>query len=132
MDKPMTKILINGKEYPIKCTNYVLAIIQDKYENLNDFELELSGKEPALDSKGNQKKDKEGNLLYKNGEPSLNAINFMLPLCVNEGIEIEADELNKEAVLLKEKFIIRNVDVGFYALANILREEFYKAVIAKK
>ncbi|MBQ0112682.1 MAG: hypothetical protein KBT03_06100 [Bacteroidales bacterium] len=128
----MAKIKIKGKEYPLKCTCYVLAIIQDKYENLTDFEIELSGKKPFMEN-GEQKKDEKGNLLYKQGEPSMKAINFMLPLCVNEGIEIEAEELNTEAKPLKEKYINRNVEgLSIYELSKMLCEEFYRAVIAKK
>lgn len=132
MDKPMATITIKGKEYPIKCSNYVLALIQDKYDNLNDFEVLISGKKEILDKNGNPKKDKEGNQLFEIGEPSIDAINYALPLMVNEGIEIEADELNKEAELLKDKYIIRNVDNSIYELSNLIRIEFYKAVISKK
>lgn len=132
MEKELTKISIKGKEYPIKCSNYVLAMIQDKYENLTDFETLLSGKKPVLLKNGEHKKDKEGNDVYKVGEPSIEAINFMLPLVVNEGIEIEAELLNTKAEVLDNKYIIRNVDVNVFELSVLLRLEFYKAVTAKK
>mgnify|MGYP003290890613 CR=1 FL=1 len=131
MDK-LSTITLSGKEYPMRCSNFVLQEIQEKYKDLSEFERKLAGRIPALDENGKQKYNDEGKKLYIQVETSLEAINFFLPLVVNEGIEVEAILKNKEAKTLDPKQIIRMNDVSPYKLQEILLEEFFRAFEIKK
>ena len=42
-------IELSGEKYPIKCDILVLERIQDKYEDLSEFENGLNGFTPAVD-----------------------------------------------------------------------------------
>lgn len=131
MEKRLNKIKLSGKEYPYKCDNFVLAEIQEAYGTISAFELKLSGRIPALDENGNQRRNDEGQLLYKKTEPSLKAVNFMLPLVIDEGLRIEAERRGKPAEDMDERSIVYQIDQPF-EVADILLEELYKALAIKK
>lgn len=125
-------IKLSGKEYPIKCSNFVLAKIQEKYGDLSEFENKLAGRKYKYDNEGKKVRDEEGKIVYIDTEVSMEAINFFLPLIVNEGIEIDAIEKNKPAEVMDPKKIVRMIDSNPYNLALELLMEFYRAFNIKK
>ena len=52
-------IELSGEEFPIKCDILVLEKIQDKYEDLSEFENKLNGFTPAVDENGEYKRNEE-------------------------------------------------------------------------
>lgn len=128
----LNRIKIAGKEYPYKCSNIVLAQIQEKYGTLTEFINKIAGREPLLESDGTQKKNEDGLGLYKKTEPSLSAVNFLLPLVIMEGLEIEAEKKGKEAPELNVKALIRSIDLNPFEIAKLLEEEIYRAIAIKK
>lgn len=131
MEKLKT-IKIAGRVYPIKCSNFVLAQIQEKYGDLSTFEDKLAGRKPVYDNNGNKVRDDENKIVFERAEVSMDAINFFLPLVVNEGLEIEAIEKNKPAETIDPKALVRSIDCSPYKLAIELLVEFYRAFNIKK
>lgn len=126
MIEHLTYIEICGSSYPVKCDLAVLEAIQDEYKKLTDFEDKLSGLIPT------GKRDPEGRKLYKQGEPSIKAVRFVLPLMINEGIDIEnrIEGGNRKHVSeadLKEAMIRFNI----FDIAHQLHLEFMKCFESK-
>lgn len=132
MNKTLKKIKLSGKEYPYRCSNSVLAEIQEEYGTLAEFERQLSGRKPLLDKNGEQRTNEDGLKLYTKTEPSLKAVNYALPLMIEEGLQYEADKKRKEAPDVDPKFIIDEIDMNPFELAELLLEEFYGALAIKK
>lgn len=92
----MANVVIDGKEYPIKCNIKVMQAIQDKYKTLFNFELKVAGYEPAKNDDGTLMM-RDGSPVMKLTEPSLEAIYSILPLMLeaagNEKVELSEDIL---------------------------------------
>ena len=108
MDK-LTYIEVGKEKYPIKCDNLVLQQIQEEFGSVRLFEMELIGLAADKNPDGTDKRDDKGQLILKHVEPSIKAINFGLPLMVNEGLEIEAEQKNTDFKYLEDKEIIRSI-----------------------
>ena len=119
--KQLNYIELSGKKLPIRCSNYVLEQIQNKYKSLSKFEELLFGKEKI--------KGKED---YKKVEVNVGAMNDFLVWCVKEGLELEAILKNKPAEEYTDKQIILMVDVPPFALQVELCKEFIQAFEIKK
>ena len=130
--KDLKRILIGDKTYPFRIDLNVLEQIQEEYGTINEFERELMGLRCKKDADGQQIYDEDGTAVMKLVEPSIRAIKTVLPLAINEGIVIEADEQNKPAEKLTEDFIIRNCTVGFEVLSKMLHKEFRRCFATKK
>ncbi len=128
----LARITLSGAEYPLKCDNFVLAQVQEKFGTLAAFEMALTGREIIKNSKGEPKKDSKGNTLYKKVEPSMDAMNFFLPLCVQEGLQIEAELENRPVEKITNKKIVMLCDMNPFALALELTKEFYRSMATKK
>ena len=116
-------IELSGEKYPIKCDIFILERIQDKYEDLSEFENRLNGFTPAVDENGEYKRNEEGRLVGFYGEPKMEALRDALIWMVQEGIEIE-QENGKDIQEVSGKALIRKVDMSPKELAEILHEEF--------
>lgn len=116
-------IELSGEEFPIKCDILVLEKIQDKYEDLSEFENKLNGFTPAVDENGEYKRNEEGRLVGFYGEPKMEALRDALEWMVEEGIEIE-QENGKDIQKASGKALIRKADITPKELAEILHEEF--------
>ena len=68
-------IELSGEKYPIKCDILVLERIQDKYEDLSEFENGLNGFTPAVDENGEYKRNEEGRLVGFYGERCVMRLN---------------------------------------------------------
>lgn len=120
----LTKITLGGVVYPIKFDYLVLKEVQKEFGTIVDFEKSLIGLTETTDEQGNK-------AIVKT-EPSIEVISFVLPIMINEGLEIEADEKNKEFVYIEEKEILRKIDIPFRELSVIIHEELKKCFITKK
>lgn len=130
--KDLKRILIGDKTYPFRIDLNVLQCIQEEYGTINQFERELIGLKYKKDREGNQIYDGNGEAVMEMAEPSIRAIKTVLPLAINEGILIEADEQNKPAETLTEEFVIRNCTIGYDTLSKMLHEEFRRCFATKK
>ena len=116
-------IELSGEKYPIKCDILVLERIQDKYEDLSEFENRLNGFTPAVDENGEYKRNEEGRLVGFYGEPKIETLRDALEWMVREGIEIEREN-GKEIQEVSGKTLTRKVDMAPRELAEILHAEF--------
>ncbi len=128
----LKRILIGDKTYPFKIDLNVLQCIQEEYGTINEFERELMGLRYKKDKEGQQVYGEDGNAVMELTEPSIRAIKTVLPLAINEGIMIEADEQNKPAEKVTDDFVIRNCTIGFETLSKMLHEEFRRCFATKK
>lgn len=97
--------------------------IQDKYEDLSEFENGLNGFTPAVDENGEYKRNEEGRLVGFYGEPKIETLRDALEWMVQEGIEIEREN-GKEIQEVSGKTLTRKVDMAPKELAEILHAEF--------
>lgn len=114
-------ITLNGNEYPIKCDMLVLEKIQDKFEDVSEFENKLMGFTPSKNADGTNKRDKNGNTIGITGLPDIRALNFALCAMIREGMSITGEETDKtDAELLRE------ADLTPSELSGILHNEFIR------
>lgn len=113
----MERILIGEQTYPIKIDLNVLEALQEQYGTIHEFELDIIGL-----------RIKDGELI--NVEPSIKAIKAVLPLMINEGLEIEAASTGKPYEPVNDQ-IFQDCCIHFEKLAQIIHTEF-KRCFAKK
>lgn len=113
--KELKYIELSGKQLPIRCSNFVLEQIQNKYKSLSAFEDLIFGK------KGDERV-----------EVNIGALNDLLVWCVKDGLELEAILKNKPAEELTDKQIIFMIDKSPYTLQVELVNEFISAFAIKK
>lgn len=118
-DDKLQRISIGGMELPVKIDMFVLEKIQKVYGNINTFELLVKGLVENVDENGKK--------TYTHTEPSIEAINMVLPEMVYEGCDIEGIDIN-----LSEKDIIRNVKCSYIELQQIINKEFNKCFESEK
>lgn len=124
MFEEMKQITLSGNAYPMKCDNLVLEKIQDKYGDLTDYENKLSGFIPKVDENGEKVRNEEGYLIGRYEIPKLKILNEALVWFVQEGLEIEREELNREHPKVNDRTLIRQIDMTPAELGKILHEEF--------
>ncbi len=119
----MTEIEFSGKKYPICMDLNVLADLQDKYGSIAEFEHQLRG----------LVRSKDGTGWVEGREPSAKVIAYVLPLMINEALEIRADEDQDYPVKRVSRIkIINEVDKSPRELARIITEELAYAMAVKK
>lgn len=121
-EQKLERITIGDKTFPVKIDMYVLEKIQEKYGNINDFELKLKGLQITDET------DDTGKRKYNKVEPSIGTINFVLPLMVREGCSIEGVDLPD----VTDKEIVQNVRVPYMELQRIIASEFDKCFETEK
>ena len=131
MDK-LTYIEVGKEKYPIKCDNLVLQQIQEEFGSVRRFEMALIGLAAEKNPDGTDKRDDKGQIILKHVEPSIKAINFGLPLMVNEGLEIEAEQKNTDFKYLEDKEIIRSIQLSYLKLSEIMHKELARCFETKK
>ena len=109
-----TKIKISGNEYPVRFDYFVLKEVSEKYDSIRKFEMELLG----LGVIGKNENGTER--LGKVKDPSISCIMFLLPKMINSAL----DYLGFDQV--EEKQIIREIDINFAELSDILHDEMNK------
>lgn len=128
----LKKIQIGETKYPFKIDLNVLEQIQEKYGSVHEFERDLLGLKYLKDKEGNQLYDEEGAPRMYKQEPSIKAIRTILPLMINEGLEIEAEEKGESFTPVSDQTILRECGVPFNLLAEIIHEEFRRCFATKK
>lgn len=121
MFEGLNHIILSGEEYPIKCDLIVLEKIQDEFGSVGAFERKILNWE---------KTEKEGVMRGKN--PDTHAINFALPLMVNEGIIIENDTAEEKRNAMDAEAILRKVDMDIVTIAGLIHKEFARCFPEKK
>ncbi len=128
----LKRILIGDKTYPIKLDLNVLERIQEEYSTIHEFERKILGLRVA--------RDKDGKALYMdNGkprmvsvEPSVKAINTVLPMMVNEGLAVEAEVTRKGFEPVSDLWVISNCHIDYTVLAKMIHSEFKRCFEVKK
>lgn len=110
----------------------MLEIIQDEFGTINEFERKLLGLRFLKDKEGKQILGKDGEPVMYAGEVSIKAIKVALPAMINEGLQIEADETGKTFDPIEDEYILRNCNISFELLGEIIQEEFKKCFEIKK
>lgn len=64
------KVVLAGKEYPIRCDINVLAEIQDQFDTIPNFEMLLTGVKIRKDKDGNALLDHDNKILFDRCDPS--------------------------------------------------------------
>lgn len=118
-EQKLERVKIGNKEFPIKLDMFVLEKIQKVFGNINTFELLVKGLSEKIDESGKK--------IYVYTEPSIEAINMVLPEMVYEGCDIEGVDIE-----LSEKDIIRNVKCSYIELQQIIIKEFNKCFETEK
>lgn len=118
-EQKLERVKIGNKEFPIKLDMFVLEKIQKVFGNINSFELLVKGL--------SEKVDESGKKTYVYTEPSIEAINMVLPEMIYEGCDIEGVDIE-----LSEKDIIRNVKCSYIELQQIIIKEFNKCFETEK
>ncbi len=117
-ERNMTKIVLSGKTYPIRCNMLVLEKIQDKYQNMSEFENKLTGFRPSRNPDGTIKKNEDGLQIGITGVPDIQILNDALTWMLNEGAQEGAgEEISREEAA-------RLVDISPGELGEKLHEEF--------
>ena len=108
-------VKIGNKTYPIKCNIEVLMEIQDEYDSISLFELDILGFKLAHNVDGSIKRDDEGKPILKKTEPKLSAIYKILPIMLKAGAKSDAEipEISKDII---------NFD--YIAVATAMHNEF--------
>lgn len=128
----LNTVKIDGKNYPIRCDLNILSLIQDEYENINDFELKLLGVKYQLDDEGERKYAADGSPLIKVSEPDMKALAKALEWMVNEGLDIKAKQESKEFTPIEAWELIASLDISPSDLSKILHDEFSRCFKSKK
>lgn len=128
----LKRIQIGENSYPIKMDLNVLEQIQDNYESISKFEMDLIGIDYIRDGEGRYVFDEENKPKMYLREPSVKAIRTALFPMINEGLEIEAEETGKEWQPVTKEFIERECIINFKYLADIIHEEFKRCFAVKK
>lgn len=128
----LSKITIGGKQYPVKIDLNVLQVIQEEFGTVNTFERELLGLKIRTDENGAMLYTPEGDPQMYRVEPSVKAITTILPLMINEGLEIEALQKGKPFEPVEPKLLIASCNTSFEVLSTTIHEEYKKCFVVKK
>ena len=118
----LSHITLSGVEYPLKCDLLVLERIQDEFGTIGKFEDEILNWKITKDGEEEKRERKI---------PSAHAVNFALPIMINEGIEIENEEKEEKRKTVNEKEILRKVDLSLFEIAGIIHAEFARCFKSK-
>lgn len=130
--KTLKRIKIGAESYPIKMDLNVLEQIQDNYESINQFEMDLLGIGFLKDKEGHSVLDKSGKPVMYTKEPSVKAIRTALYPMINEGIQIEAEERGQSWEPVSKEEIERECTINYVYLSEMIHEEFKRCFAVKK
>lgn len=78
------KVVLAGKEYPIRCDINVLAEIQDQFDTISNFEMLLTGVKVRKDKDGEVLLGDDNKIIFDRCDPSVRAIAAILPCMLKE------------------------------------------------
>lgn len=128
----LKRIQIGETDYPYKIDLNVLEQIQEAYGTVYEFERDLIGLDYLKDEEGKQLYDEEGYPRMYKKEPSIKAVRTVLPLMINEGLEIEAEEKGGTFSGVPDRMLLRECRISFERLAEMIHEEFKRCFATKK
>lgn len=128
----LTRLKIGAKTYPVKIDLNVLAELQEAFGSVNQFERDLLGLKLMKGENGEQLYTSEGDPQMYVVEPSIKAISTILPLMINEGLELEAKSKGKDFEPLEDIDILAECNISFEALAQFIHSEYKKCFEVKK
>lgn len=117
--RELERIQVGGQEFPIIIDMYVLEEIQQKYGTLNTFEYKLKGLKEVY---GDDSKTKIIRV-----ESDIGVLNFVVPLMIREGCEIEGIKLE-----MTDKEIVRSLEISLVNLQKIVCSEFERCFEMQK
>lgn len=108
-------VKIGNKTYPIKCNIEVLMEIQDEYDSISLFEMDILGFKLAHNVDGSVKRDDDGKPVLKKTEPKLSTIYKILPIMLKAGAKSDAEipEISKD-----------KINFDYIAVATAMHNEF--------
>lgn len=110
------EIELSGEKLPYRCDNYVLEAIQEDFDTLHNFELKLMG----------FKENEEGKVEI-GGEPSIECVNRVFPIMVEEAYRSQDKECP-----YTEAQIVRLIDKAPIQMAVLIQQEYRKCFETKK
>lgn len=128
----LSRIMLGKKTFPIKIDLNVLETIQEEYGSVSEFERKILGLEAARDGDGRVIYGENGRPVMNSVEPSIRAIKTVLPLMVNEGIAIEAEETGGRCEPVSDQWVFANCHISFDLLADMIHQEFRRCFEIKK
>lgn len=133
MYEELLTVKIGDNDLPIRCNIYVLAAIQEEFSTISSFQQKIIGMNPVLDEEGNYTYDRNGSMIYKVGEPKIEAISFVLPLMIIEGIKkLLEQEPEKNYSEIDWKQMIEDFDFNYIEVALEINKEFQRCFNRKK
>ena len=124
-------IELSGELYPIKCDMLVLERIQDKYNDISEFENGITGFQPKIGEDGLPERTEEGLIIGMSGVSNIKMLKDGLIWMIREGMDIEKEEGKEKQPELTDEQIMRKVDIPPKRLGKILHDEF-KCCFARK
>ena len=128
----LERIRIGERDLPIRIDYNVIEEIEEEFETLERFRMELFGFTWKRDEKGKYVYDDEGKPVPEMTKPSIRALTFVLPLMVNEGIKAEAYEQKKPYEPLDPELIIMECEIERNFLMEVINKELERCQSVKK
>ena len=128
----LRRIILDGRTFPVKFDLNVLEQIQEEYGSVYEFERKILGLEVARDENGRVIYDDDKKPVMLSVEPSIKAIKTVLPLMINEGLAIEAEETGKGWAPVNDLWVFSNCSIDFNVLAKMIHAEFKRCFETKK
>lgn len=126
------RIILGCQTFPVKIDLNVLERIQEEYGSVYEFERKILGLEVARDENGRVIYGDDKKPVMLSVEPSIKAIKTVLPLMVNEGLAIEAEETGKGWEPVNDLWVFSNCSIDFNVLAKMIHAEFKRCFETKK
>ena len=128
----MNTITINGVSYPILCDLNALETIQEEFESINKFEMDLLGLKLVKDEGGKQVYERDGSPKMELIEPKIKAIKIALVAMINEGLRFNAYQSGTACEQVSGEKLIAECEIPYYELARKLHEEYKRCFASKK
>lgn len=128
----LNRIEFGGESYPYIIDLNVLEAIQNEYGSIGEFERAIVGVEEVKDENGETVYEADGSPKMRIVEPSLKAINFVLPEMINEGLAIEAEREGKSWTPVNGLLLMADCDLGYRELSTLIHGEFVRRFASKK
>lgn len=130
MYEKISFVEIGGNKLPIRCDINILAVIQEEFETLVEFEQKVIGMKPVMVD-GKPKVKEDGTIDYRISEPNIHAIAYALPLFITEGIA-QAQEQGEDYSDIEWREALKDADFNYLEVALALYTEFERCFKRKK
>ena len=128
----LERIRIGDRDLPIRIDYNVIEEIEEEYETLEKFRMELLGFKWKRGDDGKYIYDDEGKPVPELTKPSMRALNFILPIMINAGIKAEAYEMKKPYEPIDPELIIMECEIERNFLMEIINREMERCQRVKK